>query len=251
MTETEKYLFDLNGYLVVPDALTTEQVIALNTILDANMGEQVASDRNAHRFGGLLEWGLEYRAVIANPRILPYLYALIGENCRLDHDYLDIIRNGLGPIGATLHGGGTPFDPGQFYQFREGRMYNGLTVVAYALKDVNPGDGGFACVPGSHKANMRFPREWMDMSETIASCVTATPCKAGSAVIFTEALTHGTLPWKGVNERRTLFLKYCPHSFAWAVAKYDPTAYTDMPLEARKMLEGPNARYKGRLGEVK
>jgi len=32
---------------------------------------------------------------------------------------------------------------------RDGRMANGLTVVAYNLKDVNPGDGGFACVPGT------------------------------------------------------------------------------------------------------
>ena len=28
------------------------------------------------------------------------------------------------------------------------RMYNGLLVAMYALKDVNPGDGGFICVPG-------------------------------------------------------------------------------------------------------
>ena len=27
-------------------------------------------------------------------------------------------------------------------------MYNGLLVAMYALKDVNPGDGGFICVPG-------------------------------------------------------------------------------------------------------
>ncbi|HZP81290.1 MAG TPA: hypothetical protein VFB21_06615 [Chthonomonadaceae bacterium] len=42
-------------------------------------------------------------------------------------------------------------------------MRNGLTVVAYNLKDVNPGDGGFGCVPGSHKSNLPFPSEWREL----------------------------------------------------------------------------------------
>ena len=30
------------------------------------------------------------------------------------------------------------------------------------------------------------------------------PMKAGDAVIFTEALPHGTIPWQGGTERRLL-----------------------------------------------
>ena len=33
-------------------------------------------------------------------------------------------------------------------------MYNGLIVVAFALAPVEEGDGGFICVPGSHRANV-------------------------------------------------------------------------------------------------
>ena len=36
------------------------------------------------------------------------------------------------------------------------------------------------------------------------------PMKAGDAVIFTEALTHGTIPWQGEAERRLLRYLYCP-----------------------------------------
>ena len=32
-------------------------------------------------------------------------------------------------------------------------MRNGLTVFVFNLTDVGQGDGGFACVPGSHKSN--------------------------------------------------------------------------------------------------
>ena len=97
--------------------------------------------------------------LIDNPKVYDYLEELLGTNFRLDHDYADIIRSDKGPIGTTLHGGGTPFNPSMYYHFANGRMYNGLTVVAYNLQDVNPGDGGFGCVPGSHKSNYDFPDE--------------------------------------------------------------------------------------------
>ena len=250
MTDTEKYLFDLNGYLVIPDVLHAEETAELNAILDARIAAEREPEETAFRFRDLLTWGAPYRDLLAHPRLLPYLHALVGERCRLDHEYLDVIRQGLGPIGATLHGGGAPHDPSQYYQVKDGRIHNGLIVVVYALKDVHPGDGGFACVPASHKANFPLPRGWADMSEKLAPCVTAVPCKAGSVIIFTEALTHGTLPWKGADERRSIFMKYSPHFMAWSTQRYDPDAYGDLNLAARRMLEGPNSRYKGRPGAV-
>jgi ectoine hydroxylase-related dioxygenase (phytanoyl-CoA dioxygenase family) len=250
MNDAEKYLFDLRGYLVVEGVLAPDEVAALNATLNEKLAESVAPDKTTHRFGGLLDWAPEFRALIAHPRIAPCLYTLVGEKCRLDHDYLDIIRSGLGPIGATLHGGGTPHDPSQSYRVIDGRMYNGLVVVVYALKDVNPGDGGFACVPGSHKANFRLPAEWAPMDEHLAACVTPVLCRAGDAIIFTEAMTHGTLPWHGKDERRSIFYKYSPHFSSWSARRYDPAAYDDLTPEARRMLEGPNARYRNRPGAV-
>ncbi|MBB6053613.1 phytanoyl-CoA dioxygenase family protein [Armatimonas rosea] len=251
MNEQEKYFFDLWGFIVVKQALTPEHVAALNALVDTKLVEESATEKTSHRFGRVLEWGTETRETIANPRIVPYLHDLIGPRPRLDHDYLDVIlKPGLGPIGATLHGGGTPFDAGQFYRFSEGRMHNGLTVVAYALKDCRPGDGGFACIPGSHKSNYRTPQEWVNMADGLAEVVRPVPCEAGDAVIFTEALTHGTLPWNSDNQRRTLFLKYTAPQLAWGVPSYDPHAHPDLPDDARRMLEGPNARYRGRKGGV-
>lgn len=250
MTDTEKYLFDLQGYLAVSDALTREQVDALNQIIDDKLATNPEPDKNAYRFGNTLSWGAPVRDLIANPRILPHLHAMVGHQPRLDHEYADIIRHGLGPIGARLHGGGTPLDPSQSYRVMNGKMVNGLVVVVYALKDVNPGDGGFACVPGSHKANFPLPDGWADMSTHLAPGVTPVPCRAGSAILFTEALTHGTLPWAGADERRSLFLKYCPHFMAWAATRYDAAQYPDLNHDARRMLESPNARYKGRPGAL-
>ncbi len=238
MTELERYLFDLQGFLVVEDALTTEAIAAINELLDKQIALRDEPGKPFFRFDSLLAWGKPFRSVIDNPRITPYLVALLGAQFRLDHDYVHVIRQGKGPIGSSLHGGGTPYDPCQYYIYKNGQMYNGLTAVAYNLTDVNPGEGGFGCIPGSHKSNLPFPDEWRDL-EHPHPCVNAIAGKAGTAIIFTEALTHGTLPWKGQHERRTLFYKYSPHPSAWARYYYNPDDYPDLTESQRRILRTP------------
>lgn len=246
MTDQERYLFDLQGFLVVENALPPETVAALNTLLDAKLRAQEDAQKNTYRFGRLLHWGEPFRALIDNPRITPYLAELLGEKFRLDHDYCDVIRSGKGPIGTSLHGGAFPFDPTAYYHYNNGVLRNGLTVVAYNLKNVNPGDGGFGCIPGSHKANLPFPGEWREM-ETTHPLVQRVTGPAGTAILFSEALTHGTLPWRGRDERRTVFYKYSPHPLAWAVPPYDPASLEGLTERQQAILEGPNARYQNRV----
>jgi len=245
MTEQERYLFDLQGFLAVPDALSPAQVEALNAMMDERLEREVPLEANTHRFGRLLEWGGPYLELIDNPRVMPYLEALLGPKLRLDHEYADVIRSGKGPIGTRLHGGAAPFHPTFYYRWENGAMHNGLTVVAYNLRDVDPGDGGFAAVPGSHKSNLPFPDEWkeLDAQQPFVQAVTG---KAGTAIFFTEALTHGTLPWKAKHERRTLFYKYSPHALSWAARYYRASDYEGLTDGQRALLEPPNARYPGR-----
>jgi ectoine hydroxylase-related dioxygenase (phytanoyl-CoA dioxygenase family) len=238
MTELERYLFDLQGFLIIENALNQDQITAIQALLDQQIQQQEEPEAPFLRFNELLPWGHAFRDLIDNPQITPYLFDLLGEQFRLDHDYVHIIRQGLGPIGANLHGGGTPFDPCQYYLFQNGRMYNGLTVVAYELNDVHPGDGGFGCIPGSHKSNLPLPAQWRNL-EFPQDCVKKITVKAGSAIIFTEALTHGTLPWRGKQERRTLFYKYSPHPSAWARNSYNVEDYPELTPSQRQILKKP------------
>lgn len=244
MTEHEKYLFDLQGYLTIPDALDGAQLSGLNALLEEHIAREMG-DKSTQRFGRLLDWGQPMRDLLDNARVTPILEEILGARFRLDHVYCDVIRGGLSPIGAHLHGGATPFDPSQYYNYRDGKMNNGLTVVAYNLKDVHEGDGGFACVPGSHKANFPFPNEWKNL-ENLQPCVRAVTGKAGTAIIFTEALTHGALPWKGQDERRTVFFKFSPHPLSWASKYFNADDYPDLSDRQRAILEAPNARYSSR-----
>jgi ectoine hydroxylase-related dioxygenase (phytanoyl-CoA dioxygenase family) len=239
VTELERYLFDLQGFLVVEDALTPEQVIVINDLLDQQVSQRHELEKPWSRFDRLLGQGKSFQDLIDNPQITPYLTELLGRNFRLDHDYVHIIRQpGPGPIGVFLHGGGTPYDPCQYYTVRDGQMYNGLIAVAYQLTDVAPGKGGFGCIPGSHKSYFPLPEALEDL-ENPHPCIQEVPGKAGSAIIFTEALTHTTLYWKGHHERRTLFYKYSPSPSAWLRQYYNHDDYPELSEAQRQRLKAP------------
>ncbi|PAX60324.1 phytanoyl-CoA dioxygenase family protein [Brunnivagina elsteri] len=247
MTELECYLFDLQGYIVVENALNREQIATLKQIVNQQIVNQNQPEASRLRFDSMLVWGKPFRDLIDNSHVTPYLAELLGKEFRLDHDYIHIIRQGEGPVGSFLHGGGTPYDPCQFYEFKHGKMHNGLTAVAYELNDVNPSEGGFGCVPGSHKSNYSFPREWLNL-EKVNSCVQTVSVKAGSAIIFTEALTHGTVPWKGECDkqslmsetcRTTIFYKYSPQNIAWARYYYNADNFPDLTPQQRQILRIP------------
>lgn len=250
MDERQRYLFDLQGWVTIPDAIGRDQLASLNAVFDEHVAAAVAADATSHRFGDVIEWGPDWLNLIDNERVLPTLEAILGAGFRLDHDYADLIRRDKGPIGTRLHGGATPFDAGQSYAVRDGQIRSGLVVVAYNLRDVNPGDGGFAGVAGSHKSKFALPEDWKELDvDPPRLFVTPVTGPAGAAIVFTEAMSHGTLPWRGAGERRTVFLKYNPHPIAWSARFYDRSRFPDLTPRQRAILEPPNARYGGRPTE--
>ena len=53
MTDVEKYLFDLRGYIVIDDVLNTDQVTELNRLIDENHSG-VNEDSHKKHAGGFL-----------------------------------------------------------------------------------------------------------------------------------------------------------------------------------------------------
>ena len=268
MNDQEKYLFDLRGYLHVKNVLTPAQVADLSERLEERRSQGgkrlYGSDRTRYPEGestafsakSLLEWGGTYIDLIDLPRIAPYLEAMLGPKYRLDHDYIKIDRAANEFNRLYLHGGGQgaggggerdrvgPSDGGQcYYRYSNGRFYNGLVAVGFELDTVQPGDGGFACVPGSHKGNFPLPADWRTSmtQEEMPECVERVAAQAGDAIIFTEACAHGTVPWKGDRERRTIFYKYCPHAVAWSPCYYNADRYGELSDNQRDMLMPPSA----------
>ena len=111
------------------------------------------------------------------------------------------------------------------------------------MDTVSPGQGGFACVAGSHKVNLELPSDWKisNTQEEIPECVDRVAASAGDAIIFTEACAHGTVPWCGEGERRTIFYKYCPHAVAWSPCYYNSDNYPDLTESQQALLMPPSA----------
>ena len=206
MTEAEVYEFDLNGYIIYRNILTQDQIDQMNEVLDGNVKE------DTHNFH-FLTLGSMFLDLMAHPRTLEIIRKMIGDWLRLDHAYglqMDTLTVERGDTRPNLHGGPRTDQGEHHYQWFDGQMYNGLIVVMYALKDIHPGDGGFICVPGSHKANMNF-------KPSVDSHLVANPSfMTGDMLIFTEALVHGTTTWRSKNRRRALLYKYSPGHSAWS-----------------------------------
>lgn len=259
MNDTERYLFDLHGFLVVEGVLSKAEVAAANEAIERHadgiverVGEaSLSSDSKTMQgetgrgdLGGLLSWEKPwcdpFRAMLAHPQITPYLNQLLGKGWRLDHN-AGLISMRKGAEGHLLHGSSGPaFDRHQYYIFKDGQMHNGLTVVAWQLADVNPGDGGLALIPGSHKGNYACPqpiRKW----EAHQDVVKQVTCKAGDVVIFTEAVTHGTIPWSADHDRRSVLFRMSPGNLAYAKG-YNPwpeSMLEGLTPQQRAVLEPP------------
>jgi len=234
MTPEEKFLFDLHGYIVIRDVLTAAEVAELNALADLKFppiaGKQDRRTRISH-------WGPATTRLIDHPKILPYLLTLIDSKFRLDHDYCIFMDPGA--PGANLHGG-EGHEGDHWYKYRDGQMKNGLCVVTYFLADAAIGDGGFACIPGTHKSNFleSIPREVL-RQERDAEYVVQPAVTAGDALIFTEALIHGTQPWKAPHERRALLYKYSPGYSAWSKNYYSHDDYQELTEQQKRIVSPP------------
>lgn len=236
MNEEERFLFDLRGYLVVEDVLSPGEVAQLNRLMDEQELPPPGSDTMGARFGGFLGWGRAYCDLLDHERIMPYLEAILGDGFRLDHYYGIYMKAGTERL--RLHGGNIPYDPPEFYRFRDGRIYAGLTVAAWNLSPTGPSAGGFCAVPGSHKSNYPCPesiREAHDAHEAVV--VPEAP--AGSVVIFAETLTHGTMAWKADYERRSLLMKYSPGQQSWSAKYTQPPDNVELTERQRLLFEKP------------
>jgi ectoine hydroxylase-related dioxygenase (phytanoyl-CoA dioxygenase family) len=214
MTDEQRFIFDVQGYLVVEKVLSPERVARMCADMEEHGIREPDNNPNKSRFGGFLNWGEDWRNLVDEPKLLPILRELLGPCFRLDHAYGMAMRAEGEGGGEGLHHHAGMFHHGSYYVTHGNKMHNGLIVVSYALTDIEPGVGGFACIPGSHKALFPVPEKWYGVNDN--PLVRQVPQKAGDALIFTEALTHGTMPWRDPNiERRSVLLKYCPHYMQW------------------------------------
>ncbi len=267
MSATEKFLWDLQGFLVIRSVLSPDEVAELNEAIDAKhdlvvpdgsrgIGESttLAGTRPREILGGMLEWEHPhcdpFRRLLADARLRPYYNSILGPGWRLDHGVACFIGN-KGAEGLMLHGSGQHSFGPSFYAYSNGQMWSGMISVEYALTRAYEEDGGFCVIPGSHKANFPYPKDILHW-ESHRDIVRKIPVDPGDVVIFSEAVVHGTLPWKADHERRALLYRYSPRWLHWSGPHWQwdvPAWVQELDEPARVVMEPPYVYNRPTIGD--
>jgi len=77
VSEEEKFIFDLDGYIVIKNVLSSDEVNDLNAIADENLAKQTSADgyKNVRKPS---TWGPPFQRLLDHPRIMPYLLEFLG-----------------------------------------------------------------------------------------------------------------------------------------------------------------------------
>lgn len=272
MSEDEKYLFDLNGYIIVRGVLNSEQIENANRAIDNHADEMVERSDDALRntasntkfsgsgpgrkdLGRVLEWGREeskvFQSILAHPRLVPIYHGILGKGYRMDHLPM-VLAQDKGSEGFQLHGGTIDCGSGEYnpflaYHCQHGMIRSALLAVNVVLVDHNAGDGGFCVVPGSHKSNFKMPKGMMD-GEKYEEYIVQPATKAGDVVLFSEGTVHGAKSWTSDRQRRTCLYRFSPATNVYGRSYFGhegggwPTKMYEGMSEAEKaVLEPPYA----------
>jgi hypothetical protein len=225
------YLFDLLGYRILKDAISLDQLGRINDWIEAQPPRQPGEwvgNVHVHSYQGhdgtnyqnIIEAGDVFEEMMDNPTWYDAASRYIVNDFNrlsIQENFLNVRERG-GYIG--IHSGG--HIPAAIFSTRHhtGAWNVGQINVLMALTDIGPGDGATVVVPGSHKSHMVHPamvggdqqtyRDDMPASEGLMT--QEVHLRKGDALMFTDAITHGSSPRLNPGQRRVMIYRYTPHS---------------------------------------
>lgn len=244
VSELDKFLFDLRGYLVLRRVIDRDVAHAMGAKVD-EWGLAQSSEEERGKIEAVFDWGQAFLDLIDHERTLPYLTEFVDPAPRLDNGYALFMIPG--DRGLELHGGvadgKAPWIPTSttWYAVDGARITSGLTKVLWVLNDSPAGSGGFCCIPGSHKGRFAPPSDDCE-AEVAAGRAVEMEVSAGDAIIHTEALVHGAMPWRGPGNRRVLVYKYVPGYVRYLGQDWLPDDLAKLTDRQRQLVQPPYVR---------
>ena len=237
LTDAEAdFLFDLRGFRVVRGAVSPSQLERINGFVDehpidglkpgdwiGNVEAHTYGAKDGVNFQNVIEGGDAFEELIDNPAWVEQIrrYVEVGHHhLTIDENFLNVRASG-GFI--PVHSGGALQRFTSVFRTHAGEWMVGQINVLMALTDVGPGDGATTVIPGSHKSAMQHPVEqaedgtvaWqrgISGADTVG--MVEVHLRAGDALMFTDAIMHGSTPRTNPGYRRVLIYRYAPHLLA-------------------------------------
>lgn len=197
MTDEQKFLFDLNGFLIVEGVLPKDQCERIKEQIYLITHDPQKLPPQARTVPGG-----ELAALIDHPVVEDILHEIIGPRLRLESGFV-IWREKGQRHSQDLHQGGPIPDPLFHYHVINGVIRSALTRVVFELNDVNTEDGGTCFLPGSHKANFPIhPNHKLLELDKQSPFLYRPSYPAGSIIFFSENTAHGGPPWQNPHQPR-------------------------------------------------
>lgn len=228
----ETFLFDLNGFIIIRGAIAPGHVAACNASLDhlQHLGKGAWSGHvHGHDYGGreglnlqqIYEGGACWEQLIDHPSYIERVRTFVGGEDTFDylHGPLFIdecfanIRTEGEAIG--IHSGGQEGCSRTRFMVHNQRFHCNQVNVLIAWRDIGPGDGATMVVPASHKANFAHPdhdrcrmRDGEAASAEGVRGAIEVHLQAGDALLFTDAIMHGSAARRNAGQRRISVYRY-------------------------------------------
>ncbi len=253
-SDLDDFLFDLNGYLILPQAVEPELLDELDRAIDAlpqlGMGEWLG---NAQRRDYTGETGLEihncvelggpFEKLIDHPGWIEYVRRYCGEA----QSYVEGLFIDECILSVRRAGGHHPVHSGGFrgalrgaYHYSSGVFRCGQCNVILGISAVGPGDGPTMIVPGSHKSNFEHPLAGdYGRGDRMDHLVGAVPLhlERGDALLFVDGVMHGGSSRTNPGERRVTIYRYGP---SWGATRfgyeYSEALLERLPEQRRRIL---------------
>lgn len=225
VTAEEKFLFDLQGFILLKGVLSPEECRRYRGIIDANEAKTFDDEKQRERLNrtgrpcqptlarnptnvrlnGLLRMDPAFHALIAHPRVAPYLESFMQGPDRCDGPQLGntwSISKFKGDEPMGWHRGVAPFH----YSYRNGRIFTSMLNTVWFLTDNGPDDGCLVALPGGHKSNLDL--EWHRYHGLAMPGSRAITGEAGDVLLFSETLLHNGLNKTTPGKRTNLYYNY-------------------------------------------
>ena len=181
LTDTERFMFDVTGYLVIPDALTPEEVDAC--LEAAGRVHAPHPPEQWRQIGAAYELEPALEPLIDHPSVFPKVRALLGDYFILQSSWCT-----LAPPG--FKGGGWHQDGSSAYEFRRLATPTPLLQlrVGFFLTDQSDPDmGNMVMIPGSHNSSLPLARSVSHEDLPIREVICGKP---GTALMFHQGVYH-------------------------------------------------------------
>jgi hypothetical protein len=257
MNHLETYEFDRQGYLVIRDMLTPEDVRALAQEVDIleerailrigtpplkkslwgpvyHYDEETGCHMNGAKAKGqtilvedFFNASPEFDRLVDHPATMALIHGLVQGLVRINNSEIRIRYPGN---TTGTHQGG-PISPKYRYGFNAGGIDCMMVRMIYFLHDVSAEEGAFCVVPGTHKSNLPSPYACGPAEEP---GMIPLEVKAGDAILFTEHLRHGGFTNRSPRTRKTLHVGYGPHwMMSQNISTMDEPQHLTAPTLAR------------------